>query len=170
MKRSHGNQHGFTLIELMIVVAIIGILAAIAIPQMASFREKAKISTALSDLKNIVAAINMLEEDTYLWPGGRSPGDPAGGPEFADLTANDIGIFNNNGTVFSGGDWNGPYLSTSLLDKSTGKFLDPWGTPYFMDYDYMVNGKNAIVVGSFGPNRGTMNAYDSDDVIMIVAY
>jgi type IV pilus assembly protein PilA len=44
-------EKGFTLIELMIVVAIIGILAAIAIPQFASYRTKAFNSAALSDLK-----------------------------------------------------------------------------------------------------------------------
>ena len=49
-------QQGFTLIELMIVVAIIGILAAIAIPKFANTKEKAYIASMKSDLRNLVTA------------------------------------------------------------------------------------------------------------------
>ena len=50
------NRKGFTLIELMIVIAIIGILAAIAIPQFTAYRDRAYNSAAKSDLRNLTGA------------------------------------------------------------------------------------------------------------------
>ena len=55
-KLRRDNQKGFTLIELMIVIAIIGILAAIAIPNFLSYRQKGYDAQALSDAKNFYTA------------------------------------------------------------------------------------------------------------------
>ena len=73
------SKKGFTLIELMIVVAIIGILAAIAIPNFLTFRLKAKTSEAKSNLGAIrtVEEAYKAEEDQYYPSGGtiaRYPG------------------------------------------------------------------------------------------------
>jgi type IV pilus assembly protein PilA len=54
MKKS--TQKGFTLIELMIVVAIIGILASIAIPQYSQYQAKGYDKAALSDARNFLTA------------------------------------------------------------------------------------------------------------------
>ena len=65
-------QRGFTLIELMIVVAIIGILAAIAIPNFTRFQAKSKQSEAKTNLKAIFTSAKsyFAEHDTYVPAGG----------------------------------------------------------------------------------------------------
>ncbi|MBD3267525.1 prepilin-type N-terminal cleavage/methylation domain-containing protein [bacterium] len=71
------RKSGFTLIELLIVVAIIGILAAIAVPNFMNAQVRAKISRAVSDMRNIAQAIEMyrLDENGYpTWNKARVPG------------------------------------------------------------------------------------------------
>jgi type IV pilus assembly protein PilA len=65
-KRITGS--GFTLVELMVVIAIIGILATIAIPQYASFRQKSYNSAAISDLRNVKTNLEAYYKDYQEYP------------------------------------------------------------------------------------------------------
>jgi type IV pilus assembly protein PilA len=61
------NRKGFTLIELLIVVVIIGILAAIAIPKFAATKDKAKLASVKSDIRNIETAEEAYFSDTQTY-------------------------------------------------------------------------------------------------------
>ena len=69
MKKHHGFL-AFTLIELLIVVAIIGILAAIAVPNFMNAQVRAKIARVYSDFKSLGTAIEMYRMDNNQYPGG----------------------------------------------------------------------------------------------------
>ena len=61
------KKRGFTLIELLIVVVIIGILASVAIPKFTASREKAFVTSMVSDLKNLATYQEIHHNDAYTY-------------------------------------------------------------------------------------------------------
>lgn len=150
------RTRGYTLVEIVIVCAIIGILASLAIHSFLKAREDARINVARSDLRVLSGAVHQLGFDTAKWPGGMPVGNRSN-PEVWDLTGGDAGILQSDGRFPH---WNGPYVKHVPLD--------PWGNKYFFDNDYLVSGASRAVVGSFGPNGAGRNQYDSDDIYVTV--
>jgi prepilin-type N-terminal cleavage/methylation domain-containing protein len=68
-----GNRAGFTLIEILIVVVIIGILAAIAIPKFAGTKEKSYVAVMKSDLRNLAVAQEAYSADNNTYYSGVIP-------------------------------------------------------------------------------------------------
>jgi general secretion pathway protein G len=152
---------GFTLLELIVNIAIIGLLVAIAIPAYTTFRDRARIATVRADLKNIQLAMEALAIDTEKWPGPQTVGVTAD-QEVWDLSTGSAGLVKTSGGFPN---WKGPYM------QSVPK--DPWGKNYFFDPDYYTSGQMGVgpqsaVIGSFGPNKCCQNTYDSDNIYLLL--
>jgi general secretion pathway protein G len=59
---------GFTLIEVMVVVVILGILAALVVPKIMSRPDDARLAKARQDIRTVEAALNLYKLDNYVYP------------------------------------------------------------------------------------------------------
>lgn len=122
--RSAEKARGFTLVEMLLVVTIIGILAALTIPRIVGRTEQARITAAQADINGgIKSALGQFEVDNGFFP-----------KSMQDLLTQPSNAKN----------WHGPYL-----DKMPS---DPWGNPYIYYYPgkHSANSYDLLSVGPDG--------------------
>lgn len=101
------GQQGFTLVELLLVLTILGILAALVVPKMVGRSEQARLTAAKTDIATFGTALDAFEVDNGYYPKGRAG--------LADLVTQPR----------DGANWHGPYV------KEIPK--DPWGNDYIYE-------------------------------------
>jgi general secretion pathway protein G len=119
-------RRAFTLVEMLLVVTIIGILAALVIPKIAGKSEQARVTAAQTDIKaGIKTALDSFEVDNGFYP-----------KSLQDLIVQPSNAKN----------WRGPYFDPPQLP------VDPWGNPYVYYYPgkHNPNGYDLLSVGPDG--------------------
>ncbi len=140
MRRSLGGTEGFTLIELMVVIVILGILAAIIAPRVIGRTDEAKVTEARVQIKNFDTAIKLYKIDN-----GRYPTTEQGLQ--ALVVKPSVGIIPRN--------WReGGYLDNKRIPK------DPWGNPYIYASPGLNGDYDILSLGRDGARGG--EGYDGD--------
>lgn len=143
MSRRH-NRPGFTLVEMLLVVVIIGMLAAFLIPAITHSIQSRENSQAASKLRTAVAAFTMYRSEMGSYPADKNPGQIP--PEMADYFAEfHIDDWWGSPTELGGGwDWdNGYHYKYSVSISAPTKSIEQ-----LMDFDRLVDDGN-LSTGNF---------------------
>ena len=105
LQKLNKNRGGFTLVEIMIVVAIIALLAAIAVPNFLRARKRSQATRCLEDLRIIDSA-----QDQYAIENNKSSGNAVNWTDIQSYLKNGSVIYNSGGTDLLGNTYNGRRL------------------------------------------------------------
>lgn len=151
----HSSHKGFTLIEMLVVIAIISILLGIGINSFTQAQEKAKQTRAKADLRQIRNGVVALQLDTGKYPNGCPP-DGQSNPEVRlDGATSGLVEEPTEGTVGGLCEW-----TASDVSRWAGPYVpkipkDPWGESYWFDPDYWgVPGAGGSGLGCAGFSNG----------------
>ena len=173
--RSGFSDAGFSLVELLVVVSIIGLLAGLASVAVPKAIESGKKSKAKGDLTAIVAAVRAYKQEYGQWPVAKSKMDQATdeynswyGPPTTESESKDLmRILSGDMTVQKEGQTMNPKGLRFLEGaKSDGTFQDPWGNQYCIKMDTNESGgveyygtgnqeniRMSVIAVSLGKNR-----------------
>lgn len=125
-------SHAFTLVEIMIVVAILALLAVVAMPNFLRARKRAQASRILEDLRVIEWAV-----DQYAIESSKSPGADAGWPDIQRFLKTGSAIYNSQGVDPLGNAYVGfsvdtyPKLSSESYSKLSDVSPADFWSPYY---------------------------------------
>ena len=147
------KQSGFTLMEMIGVMAVIAILAAVASPKIFEAIEDAKVSAYVQEANALKQAVAAFYKDTGRWP-RHTPTNP--NPQFHHLMTN---VLNGAGAPIPG--WDGPYLDRELVNQiAAGDYQDVISTQ---------NNNWACDIDGDGTRDGSFLVYRVDGVSDAIA-
>ena len=123
--RAIPRQAGFTLLEMIVVLVIIGLIMGLVGPRLFGQADKAKVQTADTQLKMLAGALQTMRLDISRWP----------------TESEGLALLTNKPSGDAANGWAGPYLDDAVP-------ADPWGHPY--QYAPSASGNYPITLYSWG--------------------